>query len=645
MSDRLDFFFRQRVQESELDLGFELLEKADRNLAADIGVYGIISGAAPTPHSPVPDISIDLTAPARSYDNLGRRIFFGTGQTVDCSVDHAGIPTDVPSVGEERWLGIFLRFERLLSDPRMDGNSQQVFFRRDESFEVIVRQGPSAPAGTASKVPLDPQGLLVCDVRRTHGQAQILASDIDTSRRQAFVFAQGDAVEIVSALWNVLQPPVNTVQAAFNAVDSELDGHFGGTDRRHPASDIDYTPHGFVGSDNVQAGMNELVDDLSSSSAGNPGAKLIGAAAASGSPHALPQGNVDGQISQLLAWLNSHRNAASGAHAASAISASLHNYLTTQNVQAQLEELVTSLLSVSGTPGAFRIGNEPVLGSPSGLPQGTVGSQISALLTAVNARTVASALAANSPAGAGLVGAAAISGSPDSISQGTVAQQLSALLARVNERARKAGDVFTGAVTPSYSGIELGASAARWKAFLREVNATSNTFGTPGVEAFAPDANTPGIIGAGTGRGTFGQIESDGIEASHQGTWGKVWDIIKSWNYFPQHNGDIQDPSEINAVTQRNIVKAWGSVTAAGVLQNPKWNVWSVVRPTTGQYNIVLDTSPGTRNAVVATIVSNAYNARFSVHVYSPDGATIEIDTNSDGVLTDLAFTFIVIGA
>jgi len=36
-------------QLAEGDLAFELLEKADRNLAADVGIYGIISGAEPTP--------------------------------------------------------------------------------------------------------------------------------------------------------------------------------------------------------------------------------------------------------------------------------------------------------------------------------------------------------------------------------------------------------------------------------------------------------------------------------------------------------------------------------------------------------------------------------------------------------------------
>lgn len=102
MADRTDFHFRQRVTEAELDLAFDLLERADRNLATDIGVAGIISGAEPTPHEPVPDLSIDLTAPARAYDRLGQRIHFGSGQTIDCTADFSGIPTDVPDATQER---------------------------------------------------------------------------------------------------------------------------------------------------------------------------------------------------------------------------------------------------------------------------------------------------------------------------------------------------------------------------------------------------------------------------------------------------------------------------------------------------------------------------------------------------------------
>ncbi|MBM4784517.1 MAG: hypothetical protein GQE15_43185, partial [Archangiaceae bacterium] len=74
MADRLDYYFRQRVTEAELDLGFSLLEKALHNLAADLRIYGVVSGGVPSPHSPVPDLSVDFTAPARAYDNLGQRL-------------------------------------------------------------------------------------------------------------------------------------------------------------------------------------------------------------------------------------------------------------------------------------------------------------------------------------------------------------------------------------------------------------------------------------------------------------------------------------------------------------------------------------------------------------------------------------------
>ena len=47
MADRVDFYFRQRVTEAELDLAFALLEKTDRDLAADRNIYGIVSGAVP----------------------------------------------------------------------------------------------------------------------------------------------------------------------------------------------------------------------------------------------------------------------------------------------------------------------------------------------------------------------------------------------------------------------------------------------------------------------------------------------------------------------------------------------------------------------------------------------------------------------
>ncbi|ACY13472.1 hypothetical protein [Haliangium ochraceum] len=385
MADRLDFYFRQPVTEAELDLAFELLENADRDLAADLGIYGIIHGAEPTPHAPVADLSVDLTAPCRAYDHLGQRIFFGTGQRVDCSVDFAGIPTDVPIEGEERWLGVFLAFDRQLSDPRTDGNSQEVLFRRDESFRLIVRQAAPAPSGQATQVPLEPDALLVCDIRRRHGQSQILADDIDTERRQAFVFAQGDAVSIVSGAWSTLAPAAETAQAALDAVDAELTAHVTGQARRHPARDIDIAARGFVEATDVEGAVHGLIDGLTSAAAGAPGAQRIGADAVPGTPHALAAGHVDGQLSQILAWLNLHVGAATGAHHASAISAAAHSFLSGTSVQAQLQQLVTMLgAQDAGAAGASRIGAADVAGSPHALAAGTAGAQLAALLAIAN---------------------------------------------------------------------------------------------------------------------------------------------------------------------------------------------------------------------------------------------------------------------
>ncbi|MBN2527602.1 MAG: hypothetical protein JXR76_14505 [Deltaproteobacteria bacterium] len=384
MADRTDFYFRQRVTEAELDIAFDLLEKADRNLAADIGVYGIVSGAQPAQHEPVADLTIDLSAPARAYDHLGQRIFFGTRQVVNLSADYAGIPTGVTSSDSERWMAVFLKFDRLLFDPRTDGNSQQVFFRQDESFQIVVRQGAEGAIGSAGRVPLVENELLVCDVLRRAGQTQIVGDDIDTSRRQAFVFAKGNAVEVVSALWKTLKPAENTVQSVFDIVDAELNVHFNHIGRRHSAAGIDFGAHEYIGATSVQSAIASLIDALSATTAGTPGASRIGADAVAGTPNALPASNVNVQLSTLLDLVNSHSGAATGAHSASAIAAQSHSHITGASVQAQLEGIVTALLSKSTSQGATLVGAAAVAGSPNNLPEGTVRSQLNTLLTDIN---------------------------------------------------------------------------------------------------------------------------------------------------------------------------------------------------------------------------------------------------------------------
>lgn len=296
-----------------------LLEQADRNLATDIGFRGIISGATPTQHEPVPDLTIDLTGPSTAYDRLGQRIFIGTDSTVDLSLDHQGIPTAVQASGNERWLGVFIRFDRKLSDLRIDGNGQQVYWRRDEAFEFVVRQEPEAAIGTATRVPIQADELLVCEVRLEQGQSDILDAHIEQERRQVLTFAPAAAIGVDDSEWGGITPAGKTVQAALDAIDDLVIGHRDGVAVRHGSDDIDHVPDGFVTEETAGAAINEIALKLGRTTAVDPGAHFIGAAAKAGNPHGLPATRVENQLESLLDWLNAHESATTNAHAAAAI--------------------------------------------------------------------------------------------------------------------------------------------------------------------------------------------------------------------------------------------------------------------------------------------------------------------------------------
>jgi hypothetical protein len=385
VADRVDFFFRQRVTEAELDLAFELLEKADHNLASDLSVFGVIAGAIPTQHAPLADLTLDLTGSARAYDRLGQRIFFGTGQRVNLAVDLTGIPTEVPLAGQERWVGVFLRFKRLKSDPRTDGNSQQVFFRQDESFELVVRQAPAGPINASLRPALVDDELLLCDVKRKPGQTQILTADIDVTRRQMFLFAQGNAVATVSGLWKAISKTASTAQTAFDSIDAILAQHLDPKGVGHKADAISYGPYKFLAGTNVAAVLTGLLDALTTAVPEGAGASKIGARLSFAIPKALSAGTVESQLILLQGWINEHLGAVANAHNASAIAATAHNFIAATSVQAQLQEIASDLASAAVGQGAALLGSQALGGSPRAVSQVKLRDQLVALLNHLNA--------------------------------------------------------------------------------------------------------------------------------------------------------------------------------------------------------------------------------------------------------------------
>jgi len=260
--DRYDFFYRQKVTEAELDAALAAAERADWNLAADIGIFGIISGGVVVEADPVPNKTVDITGPMKAHDKTGRRVFLGAGINLDLSVDENGVPTDVTGGdGRERWVSVFASFDRSLSDPRTDGAGQQIQFQQNESIKWVVRQGAEADNGLAAKVPLDDNLILLADVRRHQDigdpapDPNVIGNEhIDTTRRQAFVVF--NAGQISAETGAFLRIAGGDVQAALASADglldtaiTRMDDHVGGAAEKHPAQDVtfDATNYSFIG--------------------------------------------------------------------------------------------------------------------------------------------------------------------------------------------------------------------------------------------------------------------------------------------------------------------------------------------------------------------------------------------------------------
>ncbi len=359
MADRVDYFFKEKVTADELNLGFELLEEADEKRATDLGVVGVVTGLAVTPHAPVANLTVDLTAPGIAYDPSGQRIFVATPQTADLSIDENGVSTAVSATGKEKVVSLYAKFDRALSDPRIDGNSMEVFFRRDESFKLVVDQGAEAPAGTATPPGLRPDAILLCDATRRFEQTQLLAADLSFARQQNYVLGLASTLAVDDDFVH-FHPAARTAQATFEAIDGELGAHYGGADGRHAAQDVDAAP--LTGAPNnhragtVQAGLQAVEDDLNAqvaNLAAPAGAGLVGSAALTGAAKSHPAGTV----AQAL-----------------------------QGVEDDVNAVIADLASQAVGKGTAIVGHQGSPGGPDALAAGTLQNSLDALLTFINER-------------------------------------------------------------------------------------------------------------------------------------------------------------------------------------------------------------------------------------------------------------------
>lgn len=387
--DRRDTYFRQLVTDGNVDEWFDLVEADANARTAELGFMGVVTGLAVTEHSPN-DLTVDVTG-GTCFDADGQRIAVSSTQNVDLSVDSNGSSTAVVASGKTKIVSVFLKFDRALSGVTQDGNSNNVYYNRDESFSFYVKQGAET-TGTPTAPALEADGVLLADVTLAYSQTAITDADIDTStasRRQDMFVLTGTTHTIREG----------TPEEAMQALQTILDAHITGTADLHAASKINYAGSGnWANADaadalvaaTVEVTIDSIVSKLGATTTSHSGAHLLGVAAQTGSPGALAASGLWTRLELLRdatnlycparsAWLDLYTNAAAGLYAAvNAIVTDLSAYGTTgrgsgaDKVGMALNGNFTSV-SVSGcfaelvatsstSDGAKRVGTEAKLG-------------------------------------------------------------------------------------------------------------------------------------------------------------------------------------------------------------------------------------------------------------------------------------------
>lgn len=283
--DRVDFYFRQKVTAGELNQAFDHAENADKSLASDNGLVGVLSGAAVTAQA-TPNATVQV-GQGVIYSPDGHRMNIPSTQTVNTASDVNAVTTAVTTPGNQRWVSIFVVFDRIESDPRTDGNSQQVWFQQAGTYVFRVVQGIEGPTGSAVRPSLDAGAVLLADVLLTYGSTTVTNGQIDITRRQDAVVANGAVRSVrrgkpAEAIGDVVTIYNNHVQGLADQHAAATVTYAGGS----PWADGTTNPAA-----SVEAQLDKVVTDLGT---GDGTGKI--AAAAVG---ALLSGTLKAQLSAL----------------------------------------------------------------------------------------------------------------------------------------------------------------------------------------------------------------------------------------------------------------------------------------------------------------------------------------------------------
>lgn len=203
MADRTDFFTGQLVTQQDMDVSFDGIEQAIWDAAADMGLYGIITGFAVTESSP--NALTVQVASGSAYSGEGKRLrVTDLDTTVDISVDRDANDTTPLTGGNKRYVSVIITPDRTLDDVRPDINQFPVYYRRYESTKIEVIMGAEAPSPAPPDVPVE--SILLCDILLDFGQTTVADADIDFDRcTYMFSYEYASVVQHYASITEALQ--------------------------------------------------------------------------------------------------------------------------------------------------------------------------------------------------------------------------------------------------------------------------------------------------------------------------------------------------------------------------------------------------------------------------------------------------------
>jgi len=298
--DRKDFYYRQKVLEDELDGALSGAENAMWNAIVDYNLgkdesnpdeFGSIMWGFAA--SLVSGQDIQVTSGA-AYNALGKRTYTDTSYTTtvsaagDVAIGGGGTPTGAstdPGNGNERWLSLFIVFDRAVSDLRYDGYNNPVYFERAESFHFYVSAGAIKSIGSlldADKPAREAGKTLITDIR-IQNSGGITVTDVTQSRMEQFFKVTAPASPNKAITRGDIRNALKDLLIFYN-------NHVGGGADLHAGTDVSFSSSqvwadgtgGVYGAaTNVEAAIDGIVQDLAKTTDVD-GAKRIGVEALGG---------------------------------------------------------------------------------------------------------------------------------------------------------------------------------------------------------------------------------------------------------------------------------------------------------------------------------------------------------------------------